>query len=44
MSLLPGQTAPEFELRSDTVEVVKLSALRGNKLLLLFVPLAFTST
>jgi hypothetical protein len=30
MSLRLEKMAPEFELRSDTIEVVKLSALRGN--------------
>ena len=44
MKLQVGEKAPEFELRSDTMERVELSALRGSKLLLLFVPLAFTST
>lgn len=44
MGLPVGQTAPEFELRSDKMELVKLSALRSDKLLVLFVPLAFTST
>jgi peroxiredoxin len=44
MSVEVGQEAPVFEVRSDSMEAVKLSALRGQKLLLLFVPLAFTST
>ena len=44
MSLPIGQTAPEFAMRSDSMDEVRLSALTGNKLLLLFVPLAFTST
>ena len=42
MKLQVGEKAPEFELRSDTMERVELSALRGSKLLLLFVPLALT--
>jgi peroxiredoxin len=44
MKLPVGEKAPEFELRSDTTERVGLSAPTGSKLLLLFVPLAFTST
>jgi peroxiredoxin len=43
MKLQVGEKAPELELPSDTMERVELSALR-SKLLLLFVPLAFTST
>jgi peroxiredoxin len=44
MSVEVGQKTAEFELRSDTMELVKLSSLKGNKLLLLFVALAFAST
>jgi peroxiredoxin len=44
VSVEVGQKAPKFEMHSDSMEVVKLSSLRGNKLLLLFVQLAFTST
>jgi peroxiredoxin len=42
MALQVGQQAPDFALKSNKMEDVKLSALRGNKVLLLFVPLAFT--
>ena len=44
MSLQIGQTAPDFTMRSNKMEEVKLSTLKGSKVLLLFVPLAFTST
>jgi glutaredoxin-dependent peroxiredoxin len=37
-----GQQAPDFTLKSNKMQDVKLSELRGNKVLLLFVPLAFT--
>ncbi|MGD8700103.1 MAG: thioredoxin-dependent thiol peroxidase [Gemmatimonadales bacterium] len=33
-----GDTAPEFELESDTGEKVKLSSLRGKKVVLYFYP------
>jgi len=42
MALQVGQQAPDFSLKSNKMEDVKLSGLRGNKVLLLFVPLAFT--
>jgi peroxiredoxin len=42
MALEVGQQAPDFTLKSNKMEDVKLSGLRGNKVLLLFVPLAFT--
>jgi glutaredoxin-dependent peroxiredoxin len=42
MALQVGQPAPDFTLKSNKMEDVKLSGLRGNKVLLLFVPLAFT--
>ncbi len=42
MALEVGQQAPDFSLKSNKMQDVKLSELRGNKLLLLFVPLAFT--
>jgi peroxiredoxin len=42
MALQVGQQAPDFALKSNKMEDVKLSALHGNKVLLLFVPLAFT--
>lgn len=44
MSLQVGQTAPDFTMRSNKMEEVKLSGLKGSKVLLLFVPLAFTGT
>jgi glutaredoxin-dependent peroxiredoxin len=42
MPLQVGQQAPDFTLKSNKMQDVKLSELRGNKVLLLFVPLAFT--
>ena len=42
MALEVGQQAPDFSLKSNKMQDVKLSELRGNKVLLLFVPLAFT--
>jgi len=42
MALEVGQQAPDFTLKSNKMQDVKLSELRGNKVLLLFVPLAFT--
>ncbi len=42
MALQVGQQAPDFTLKSNKMQDVKLSGLRGNKVLLLFVPLAFT--
>ncbi len=44
MSLQVGQMAPDFTTRTNKMDEFKLSGLRGSKLLLLFVPLAFTST
>jgi hypothetical protein len=41
--IMVGEKAPEFERRSDTTERVELSAFRRSKLLLRFVPLAFTT-
>lgn len=38
-----GQTAPDFSLYDTTKNEVALSSLRGNHVLLLFFPLAFTS-
>jgi glutaredoxin-dependent peroxiredoxin len=43
MALQVGSQAPDFALKSNKMQDVKLSELRGNKVLLLFVPLAFTS-
>jgi peroxiredoxin len=42
MALEVGSQAPDFTLKSNKMEDVKLSGLRGSKVLLLFVPLAFT--
>jgi peroxiredoxin len=42
MALEVGQQAPDFTLKSNKMQDVKLSDLHGNKVLLLFVPLAFT--
>jgi len=42
MALAVGSQAPDFSLKSNKMADVKLSELRGNKVLLLFVPLAFT--
>jgi peroxiredoxin len=39
-----GTLAPDFTLPSTSGEPVTLSKLRGNKVLLAFFPLAFTST
>ena len=44
MALQVGQQAPDFTLKSNKMQDVKLSELRGNNVLLLFVPLAFTGT
>lgn len=40
----PGQTAPSFELYNSEKAKVKLEDFRGKNVLLLFFPLAFTST
>src|SRR5437868_14037506 len=37
-----GKPAPEFTLKSNKMQDVKLSELRGSNVLLLFVPLACT--
>ena len=42
MALQVGQQAPDFTMKSNKMQDVKLSDLRGSKVLLLFVPLAFT--
>lgn len=44
MALQVGQQAPDFTMKSNKMKEVKLSELRGGKVLLLFVPLAFTGT
>jgi peroxiredoxin len=44
MNLEIGQAAPDFTLYDSTKNKVTLSDLRGQNVLLLFFPLAFTST
>ena len=44
MKIEPGQAAPDFTLFDSTKNKVTLSDLRGQNVLLLFFPLAFTST
>ncbi len=44
MALSPGDTAPDFTLYNTEKQAVSLSGLRGKKVLILFIPLAFTST
>jgi peroxiredoxin (alkyl hydroperoxide reductase subunit C) len=44
MPLQVGQQAPEFVMKSNKMQDVKLQELKGSKVLLLFVPLAFTGT
>ncbi len=44
MKIEVGQTAPDFILFDSEKNQVKLSELRGQTILLLFFPLAFTST
>lgn len=44
MKIEIGQTAPDFTLYDSTKNKVTLSELRGQNVLLLFFPLAFTST
>lgn len=43
MKISPGQLAPDFTLFDSTKNKVTLSELKGNNVLLLFFPLAFTS-
>ncbi len=43
MKIQPGQKAPDFTLYDSTKNQVKLSDLKGQPVLLLFFPLAFTS-
>jgi len=44
MKIEIGQTAPDFTLYDSAKNKVTLSVLRGHNILLLFFPLAFTST
>jgi peroxiredoxin len=44
MKLEIGQPAPDFTLYDSAKNIVKLSDLKGQNVLLLFFPLAFTST
>ena len=44
MKIEIGQVAPEFSLFNSEKKLITLSELRGRNLLLLFFPLAFTST
>jgi peroxiredoxin len=40
-----GETAPDFELKNQHGELVKLSSFKGNKnVVVLFIPFAFTGT
>ena len=43
MKITAGQQAPDFTLFDNTKNKVTLSDLKGNNILLLFFPLAFTS-
>ena len=43
-TLKVGQPAPEFELMDENKEKVKLSNLRGKKVVLLFYPMDFSPT
>jgi peroxiredoxin len=44
MSLQIGNTAPDFTLYNTEKQAIKLSELKGQNVVLLFFPLAFTST
>ena len=44
MSLQIGNVAPDFTLYNTEKQAIKLSELRGQNVVLLFFPLAFTST
>ncbi len=44
MSILINQPAPDFSLFNTNKQEIKLSSLRGKNVVLLFFPLAFTST
>ena len=43
MNIQPNQAAPDFSLYDTVKQTVTLSDLRGQNVLLLFFPLAFTS-
>jgi peroxiredoxin len=42
MPLKPGDAAPEFELMDQDKKIVKLSNLRGKKVMLIFYPMDFS--
>jgi len=44
MAIQPGQQAPDFTLRDNEKNKVALSEQKGKNVVLLFFPLAFTST
>jgi len=44
MTLNVGDVAPDFDLNSTTGDRIKLSDLRGEKVLIMFFPFAFTGT
>ena len=44
MSLILNQTAPSFKLHNNEKKEIALSDLKGKNVVLLFFPLAFTST
>jgi len=45
MTLTIGQAAPDFELKNQYGELVKLSSFKGDKnVVVLFIPFAFTGT
>jgi len=44
MKIEPGQLAPDFTLYASDKNLVTLSELKGNNILLLFFPAAFTGT
>lgn len=44
MKIEPGQQAPDFSLYDSERKIVTLSGLRGENVLLLFFPAAFSST
>jgi len=44
MSIALNQPAPDFSLFNTTKQEIKLSSLKGRNVVLLFFPLAFTST